>query len=65
MRFYFGINNVSGVYLVQVSMILFWSAGFGTFLLVSAHLLPIGWPTVPIVRQHQRKMTILYNANHS
>jgi hypothetical protein len=31
-----------GVFLVQVSLDSFWSAGFGTFLKVSALLLPIG-----------------------
>jgi hypothetical protein len=42
------LNNVSGVYLVQVSLIL----------IVSKPLLPIGLLTGKIVRQRRRKMAI-------
>ncbi len=45
------LNNVSGVYLVQVSLILIGQRGIRY-----QPLLPIGWRTVQIVRQRKRKI---------
>jgi hypothetical protein len=50
------LNNVAGVYLVQVFLGSYWSAGIGTFLQVSA-LLPIGRRIVQILCQRRRKAT--------
>jgi hypothetical protein len=50
-------NNVSGVYLLSlVFLASYWSAGFGTFLQISA-IAPIGWRIVQILRQCRRKTT--------
>jgi hypothetical protein len=51
-----GLNNVSGVYLVQVSLLLIGQQGLGhSFRYLP--LLLIGWRTVQFVRQRQRKRT--------
>ncbi len=47
---------VSGVYLVQVSVLLIGQQGLGHFFRYRP-LLPIGWRTVQIVRQRRRKIT--------
>jgi hypothetical protein len=49
------LNNVSGMYLVQISLLLIGQQGLGNFLEYRG-LLPIGWRAVQIVRQHRRKM---------
>ncbi len=50
------LNNVSCVYSVQVSLILFGQQGLGHFFRYR-HWLPIGWRTMQIVRRRRRKMT--------
>jgi hypothetical protein len=50
------LNNVSGVYLVQVSLLLIGQQGLGHFFRYRS-LLSIGWRTVQILRQRRRKMT--------
>ncbi len=57
------LNNVSGVYLVQVSLLLIGQQGLGHFFRYWP-LLPIGWRTVQIVHQC-RKKNDKYSANHS
>jgi hypothetical protein len=54
------LNNVSGVYLVQVFLNLIGQQGVGHF---SRYwpFFPIGWRTVQIVRRENDK----YSANHS
>jgi hypothetical protein len=47
-------NNVSGVYLVQVSLLLIGQQGLGHFFRYRP-LLPIGWKIVQILRQSKRK----------
>ncbi len=55
------LNNVTGVYLVQVSLLLMDKLGvLGRFFRYRP-LLPIGWRIVQILPQRRRKMT---NANH-
>jgi hypothetical protein len=48
------LNNVSGVYFVQVSLLLIGQQGLGHFFRYHP-LLSIGWRIVQILRQHQRK----------
>jgi hypothetical protein len=50
------LNNVSGVYLVRVSLILTGQQGLGHFFRYRP-LLPNGWRTVQIVRHRRKKMT--------
>jgi hypothetical protein len=49
------LNNVSGVNLVKLSVILIGQQGLGHFLMYRP-LIPIGWRTVQIVRQCRRKI---------
>ncbi len=55
LRVYIGLNNVSNVYLVQVSLLPIGQQGLGHFFRCRS-LLPIGWRTLQIVRQRRRKM---------
>jgi hypothetical protein len=50
------LNNVSGVYLVQVSLLLIGQQGLGHFFRYRP-LLPIGWRIVQILHQRRRKTT--------
>ncbi len=49
-------NNVSGMYLVQVFLLLIGQQGLGDFLRYRPRL-PIGWGVVQILRQRRRKTT--------
>ena len=55
-KVYFSLNNVSGVYLVQISLPLIGQQGLGDFFRYRP-LLPIGWRIVQILRLRQRKTT--------
>jgi hypothetical protein len=50
------LNNVGGVYLVRVSLLLIGEQGFEHFFRYRP-LLPTGWRIVQIVRQRQRERT--------
>jgi hypothetical protein len=50
------INNVFGIYLVQVSLLLFGQQGLGHFFRYWS-LIPISWRIVQILHQRQRKTT--------
>jgi hypothetical protein len=50
------LNNVTGVYLVRVSLLLIDQQSFRHFVRYRP-LLSIGWRIVQIVRQRRRKMT--------
>ncbi len=50
------LNNVSGVHLVQVSLIFVGQQGFRS-LIKYRSLLPIGWRTMQIISQRLKKMT--------
>ncbi len=56
--------NVSGVYLIQVPLLLIGQQGLGHFIRFRP-LLPIGWRIVQILRQRRRKTTNICSANHS
>ncbi len=58
------LNNVSGVHLVQVSLLLVGQQGLGDFYRYRP-LLPIGWRIVQILRQHRRKAASTAPTNHS
>ncbi len=50
------LNNVSGVYLVQASLLLMGQQGSGPFFKYQPWL-PIGWRNVQIIRQRCRHLT--------
>jgi hypothetical protein len=50
------LNNVTGVFLVEVSLLLIGQQGLGHFFRHRS-LLPIGWRIVQILRQRWMKMT--------
>jgi hypothetical protein len=47
---------LSACTLSQGVLVSYRSAGFGTFLQISALVVPIGWSTVQIVRQRRKKL---------
>jgi hypothetical protein len=47
------LNNVSGMYLVQIFLLLICQLGLGHFFMYQP-LLPIGWRIVQMLRQHKR-----------
>ncbi len=51
------LNNVTGLYLVQVSLLHNGQQGLGHFFFKYRPLLPIGWRIVKILRQRLRKIT--------